>query len=190
MEAWSKLAARGADRLLGALIVCLGSVSGTAIFLMAVLMAANVISRQVFDRPFLDTVLLGELSVVVLTYMGIAWVYRLGRHVSVRVLVDRFSWRTQLWIEVAGLSVSLIGIAVVINETWFFAYTSLQMGERLRGIFRVDAFPFHVLMPVGLSLLSLEVIRTIVLDLTALAKSRPELARPAQSHGPDVERPG
>jgi TRAP-type mannitol/chloroaromatic compound transport system permease small subunit len=75
----------------------------------------------------------------------------------------------------------------VINETWFFAHASLQMGERLRGIFRVDAFPFHVLMPIGLSLLSLEVIRTIVLDLTALARGKPELAQPSHSPGSIVD---
>ncbi len=187
MSRWITLIAKGAERLLGLVITCFAMVSGTAIFLMAVLMAANVISRQVFDRPFLDTVLLGELSIVVLTYMGIAWVYRLGRHVSVQVVVDRFPWKTRLWIEVVGLSVSLIGLIVVINETWFFAYASLQMGERLRGIFRVDAFPFHVLMPIGLSLLSLEVVRTIVLDLTALAKGKPELAQSSHPPDPSVE---
>ncbi len=170
------LVANGAERLLSLVIIAAAWMSGTAIFVMAVLMAANVVSRQVFDSPFLDTVLLGELSVVILTYMGIAWVYRRGRHVSVRILVDLFSWRLRLWIEVVGLSIALVGIAVAINETWFFAHASLQFGERLRGIFRVDAFPFHVMMPIGLSLLNLEVLRTIVLDLTALAKNRPELS--------------
>ena len=50
--------AKGADRLLSLVILGFASVSGTAIFLMAIFMAANVISRQVFDSPFLDTVLL------------------------------------------------------------------------------------------------------------------------------------
>lgn len=161
-------------------------VSGAAIFVMAVLMAVNVISRQVFEHPFLDTVLLGELSVVVLTYLGLAWVYRLGGHVAVRILVERLAWRTRLWVEVAGLSVSLAGLAVAIYETWVFAYASLVLGERLRGIFRVDAFPFHVLMPVGLSLLSLEIVRTILVDLIALAQDKPELARSARPPDDDT----
>ena len=180
------LVAKNADRFLSLVIVGSAWVSGVAIFVMALLMAANVLSRQVFDRPFLDTVLLGELSVVVLTYMGLAWVYRLGRHVSVRILVDRFSWKIRLWIEVVALSVSLVGLAVAIYETWMFAYASLVIGERLRGIFRVDAFPFHVLMPVGLSLLSLEIVRTIILDLTALVKEKPELQGPSQQPGEDI----
>ena len=179
------LVAKGAERLLGFVILVAAAASGTSIFIMAILMAANVISRQVFDSPFLDTVLVGELSVVILTYLGIAWVYRLGRHVSVRILVDLLSWRPRLWIEVVGLSLSLVGLAVAINETWFFAHASLQFGERLRGIFRVDAFPFHVLMPIGLSLLSLEILRTIVLDLTALARNRPELSESSPPPDPD-----
>ena len=174
------LVAKGADRLLSLVILGFATVSGTAIFLMAILMAANVISRQVFDSPFLDTVLLGELSIVIMTYMGIAWVYRIGRHVSVYFLVDRLPWKTRAWIKVIGLSVSLAGIAVAIDSTWFFAHASLRFGERLRGIFRVDAFPFHVLMPIGLSLLGLVVVRTIVLDLTALVKGNPELSESAQ----------
>ena len=179
--------AKGADRLLSLVILGFASVSGTAIFLMAIFMAANVISRQVFDSPFLDTVLLGELSIVIMTYMGIAWVYRLGRHVSVRFVVDRLAWKTRAWIEVIGLSVSLAGLAVAIDSTWFFARASLQFGERLRGIFRVDAFPFHVLMPVGLSLLGLVIVRTIILDLTALVKDRPEFAESAQERDRDTD---
>ena len=60
------LVVKGADRLLSLVVLGASGVAAAAIFIMAVLMAANVISRQVFDRPFLDTVLLGELSVVVL----------------------------------------------------------------------------------------------------------------------------
>ena len=174
------LVIKGADRLLSLVVVAASGVAAAAIFIMAVLMAANVISRQVFDRPFLDTVLLGEISVVVLTYMGLAWVYRRGRLVSVRIVVDRFSWKTRLWIEIISLLVTLAGFSVAIYQTWLFAYASLEMGERLRGIFRVDAFPFHVLMPIGLSLLSLEIVRTIILDLTALVEGKPELSESPQ----------
>ncbi len=180
-----QIVARAADRGLSLVIVIAAGVSGTAIFVMAVLMAVNVIARQVFNRPFLDTVLLGELSVVVLTYMGLAWVYRRGAHVSVSLLVDRLSRKTRLWVEVFGLSLSLVGIAVAIYETWAFAYAALQVGERLRGMFRVDAFPFQVLMPIGLALLSLEIVRTIVLDLVALMEAKPE--RSESSPGPDLQ---
>lgn len=178
--------AKGADWVLGLTIRAAAVVSAGAIFLMAVLMAANVIARQMFDSPFLDTVLLGELSVVVLTYLGLAWVYRLGRHVSVRVLVDRFAWRRRVSIELVFLTLSLIGLFVAIYETWGFAYSGLQLGERLRGIWRVDAFPFHVLMPVGLALLSLEVARGIVLGVAALVRDRPDLVVDEQRAGQDV----
>lgn len=167
---------RAADRLLSLVVHAAAIASGTSIFLMAVLMAANVVSRQVFDKPFLDSVLLGELSVVIMTFMGMAWVYRLGRHVAVRFLVDLLPWKARTWIEVVGLTLSLVALGIAVYETWIFAYASLQMGERLRGIFRVDAFPFHVLMPIGLGLLSLEVARAVALDVAALVAGRPELA--------------
>jgi TRAP-type C4-dicarboxylate transport system permease small subunit len=47
------LVVKGADRLLSLVVVGASGVAAAAIFIMAVLMAANVISRQVFDRPFL-----------------------------------------------------------------------------------------------------------------------------------------
>lgn len=40
------LIAKGAERLLSLVIMCFATAPGIAIFLMAVLMAANVISRQ------------------------------------------------------------------------------------------------------------------------------------------------
>jgi C4-dicarboxylate transporter DctQ subunit len=153
-----------------------GLVSGFAVLIMAALISAQVISRQVFHRVFIDTVQLGELAVVVMTFLGLAWVYRLGRHVSVRLLVQRLHWRTRLWVEIVSLSIALVGLLVVMYQAWSFAYSSLLLGERLRGLMRIDAFPFHVLMPLGFGLMSLEVVRTIVLDFQALRLGMPELS--------------
>lgn len=174
------------DRILTVMSYTAGLVSGVAILVMAVVTAVQVVARQVFHRPLVDAVLAGELSVVVMTYLGLAWVYRLGRHVSVRIVIDRLGWRARLWTEVIGLSLSLVGLAVVIKQSWEFAHASLVLGERLSGIVRVQAFPFHVLIPIGFSLLALEVVRTIVLDLRALKRDRPDLA-PGRSEAQDVD---
>lgn len=181
-EGW-RIVARAAERALTVVITIAAGVAGAAIFAMAVLMGVNVIARQVFNSPFLDTVLLGQLSVVVMTYLGLAWVYRRGAHVSVSLVVDRLSPRLRLGTEAVGLSLSLVGIAIAIYQTWDFAYSALEVGERLRGMYSVDAFPFQALMPVGLTLLALEIVRTIVLDLAALGRTDP--GSPDGSSGPD-----
>ena len=167
--------ARAADRLLGFILSACAVVSGGTILVMCVLIAVNVVARQAFNSPFLDTVLLGSLSIVVMTYVGLAWVYRLGEHVSVRILVDLLPWRMRLALKVVLLAASLVALGVAIYQTWGFAYAGLQFGERLRGMFSVEAFPFHVLMPIGLSLLGIEVLRSIILGIAALAGDRPEL---------------
>jgi TRAP-type C4-dicarboxylate transport system permease small subunit len=175
--------AKIADRLLTLLISATAIISGTTILLMCALIAVNVIARQVFNRPFLDTVLLGSLAIVIMTYVGLAWVYRLGEHVSVRILVDHLSWRKRLSLRLILLAFSLVALAVAIYQTWSFAWAGFQMNERLRGMFSVDAFPFHVLMPIGLGLLGIEVVRSIVLGLAALVQNRPELVDEGQSAG-------
>ena len=175
--------AKTADRLFGLLISTTAVISAGTILIMCVLVAVNVIARQFFNSPFLDTVLLGSLSIVIMTYMGLAWVYRLGEHVSVQIFVQHFSWRRRLCIKLFFLALSFIALCVAVYETWTFAYAGLQMGERLRGMFTVNAFPFHVLMPIGFALLSIEVARSIVFGIAALVKDRPDLTVDEQRLG-------
>ena len=151
-------------------------VAGAAILVMAVVIGIEVIARQGFDSPFIETVLLGKLAMVILTYLGVAWVFRQKRHVSVNIVVRRLPLRAQLWVEVIALSFTLLALGIAVYETWSFAHTALYLGEKLIGsIFNLPAFPFQVMIPIGLGLLCLEIIRRIAEDIKVLRRGDAQL---------------
>lgn len=162
----------------------LGSVAGTlAVTLMAILVATEVIARQVFNNPFLDTVLTGRLAMIFIIFLGVPWVMRQRRHVAVEFIVQRMPVRARAVVQSLGLTIALGAIGLAANETWEFAYFGLKLDEKLLGGFTAPAFPFQVTITIGFALLGLEVIRRIVIDLRQAFARQPKVVGAAQGEG-------
>ena len=149
----------------------LGAIAATiAVIAMACLTATEVIARQVFHNPFLDAVTMGELAMVIIVFLGIAWVFREGGHVSVSLVMDRLPHKVRAWISIASLSIGLTVVGVVVYQTWDFAYYNLILDGHIEGGgLSVPAFPFQVLITIGFGIFGLEMIRRIVINMaTAL----------------------
>lgn len=69
---------------------------GTSLALVMILVVAfNVISRGLFNKPFVGTVELEEIMLVLLVFFGIAYTHAQKRHISVDFVTGRFSERLQ-----------------------------------------------------------------------------------------------
>jgi TRAP-type C4-dicarboxylate transport system permease small subunit len=169
---------RNLDRVLTGVSHTAYVISAAAVLLMALLTAVGVFTRQLLGVVVLDTPVIGELSVAVLTFLGLAWTFRLGRHVSAELVVVRLPRSWALVVDAVGLSVVLVALMISTILTGRYAYSALLFDEQILGIMRVSSFPFKALMPLGLGLLSLQVFRQIVLDLMALKD--PSRAMPLQ----------
>ena len=152
----------------------LGALAGTgAVFFMALLVATEVIARGVFNKPFLDIVLTGRLAMIVIIFLGAAWVFRQDRHVAVRFILDRLPVRVRTWVEVVSLTAALGAIGLVVSETWEFAYAGFRLNEKILGGYTVRAFPFQVLITIGFGLLGMEVMSRIIRKLKKVLTEEP-----------------
>lgn len=136
---------------------------------MAILIGAEVIARQVFHAPFIDTVLIGRLSLVFIIFLGMGWVMRQNRHIAADFVVVRLTPRVRTTVIVTGMLLALCAIAIIIIETTSFALYALKTNEQVLGRYPLPAFPFQIAIPIGFTLLGLEVVRYIARVLSGIS---------------------
>lgn len=140
------------------------------ILAVALLIAAQVVARQVFFRSFIDSLQIGQLAMVFIAYLGLAHNLRTEQHVRATFLFERLGPRIQLAVEIATGIVSIVAVGLIIWQGTAFALEARAVGARLLGGFVLPAFPFHMAVPVLFGLLELELLRKLILEVRALVQ--------------------
>src|SRR3546814_5267175 len=96
-----------ADEWLGKVETGLNFVAAFFILALMFLGVANVVGRKLFDHPVAGYIDIVEVTMVAYAFLGVAFCQRVGGHVRMEILVQRFKGRT-LWV-VEAIAV-LIGI--------------------------------------------------------------------------------
>jgi C4-dicarboxylate transporter, DctM subunit len=161
--------------LLDRLSVFGGFLSGVFILIMGFIITYEVIMRYIFRAP---TSWVLEISI----YLSLASVFLAGgnamrenKHIQVDSVTSRLSSRDQALYQLICLVLSLIYCVVFTWKGAEIAISSLLMGEVSPTVLNTPMVIPHSLMPIGGALLSLEIIRMIVMELSKLRNAgRPE----------------
>ena len=141
----------------------LAAVLGAAVLvLISLIVTVSVVARDVFAVGLLDAVTPGRMAVTLAVFLGIAWALRQGKHVTVDLVIDRLPYRWRHGIGAFTMSVALVAICLLIWQTWEFAFAAWRMDEKIIGDILWPAFPFQAVIPGGLALLALEMLRKII----------------------------
>lgn len=120
--------------------------------------------------------------------LGAGYTLLKNEHVRIDVLAQRFSRRTQVWIDVVGLVVFVLPLcAWVITISWPLltrAYATGEMSSNAGGLIR---WPAYALMPLGFGLLALQSFSELVKRIAFLRGAGPDPALAAKEKS-DEER--
>ena len=109
--------------------------------------------------------------------LGAGYTLLKNEHVRIDVLAQRFSRRTQVWIDVVGLVVFVLPLcAWVIAISWPLldhAYATGEMSSNAGGLIR---WPAYALMPLGFALLALQSVSELVKRIAFLRGDGPDPA--------------
>jgi C4-dicarboxylate transporter, DctQ subunit len=112
-----------------------------------------------------------EYAMLFATFLGASWLLSKGRHVSIELLVSRFSQRTQ---RIIGLIHCLMGVALCGTLCWYGALTTLENFQRkVIHVQAVDVPMAYVLfvIPLGFFLLVLQFLREFLSGMRAIGES-------------------
>jgi C4-dicarboxylate transporter DctQ subunit len=136
-------------------------VAAVFIFGLMLLGVAQVLGRQLFNKPVTGYIDLVELSIATFAFLGIAYCERVGGHVRMELFLNMAKGRLHFAMEIFG---TLIGLFIIGVLTWFSFEHFLRAYEL--GDTTIDAelpvWPSKLVVPVSLGLLWLRLLVQLV----------------------------
>lgn len=139
----------------------------TVMTLMMLYITVAVISRLLFT-PLMGDVELVQLGMVVLIMLGLAYTQQIDGHISIEVISDRLSKRTNYYLDVMSSLLTFI-TTIIIAYIYFQVMnnhrTTMQLSTDLLGI---PYWPFDFIIFLGFLLWSLESLLKIIRTINSL----------------------
>ena len=140
------------DLLLGHIETFFNLVSAWFIFGLMLLGMAQVIGRQLFERPMTSYIDFVELSVATFAFLGIAYCERVSGHVRMELFLNMAKGRLHFAMEIFATLVGLFIIGVLIWFSFEHFLRAYQLGDTTIDA-ELPVWPSKLVVPVAFSLL-------------------------------------
>ncbi len=150
--------------------------------------AANAIVRKVFNNSSNAFLEIQWYLFAAVFLLAAGYTLLRQEHVKIDVISGRFSKRTQIWIDIVGLTCFLLPFVVVVF--WMVlplvanAYTSGEMSSNAGGLIR---WPVYAMLPAGLLLLGIQAISELIKRVAFLKGLIPDPTQKAGAKTPEEE---
>lgn len=139
---------------------------GVGVLLMATNVVANVIGRFVFQHSFFFTEELNRVLIVLITFAGLGYATRQGRHIRMNALFEALpaTWRRWLMVVIALSTAALMAALCVFSLRYIF---SIAATGRLLPALQIPVYWIYLWVPVGFAVTSLEYLLTASKNITS-----------------------
>ena len=147
------------DRLDGGVAKLEALITGTAIALMAVNTIANVFGRYVFSQSLYFSEEVNEILMVTVTFVGLGYVTRKGRHIRMSAVYDLLPHSARRWLMVV---IALTTAAAMFLLAWHaFGYVEKLAGRgRITPAMQLPLWTTYVGVILGLFLTGVQYLLT------------------------------
>ena len=129
--------------------------SGSLVFLYVLLVAANIIGRNFFNRPIDGTVEIGQLVLAMVIFFNLAYAQLEKAHIRVTFLLEHLSSKYRRKMELAILAIGFFCMAIMTWRSIPFALSSFYEGESHMSV-DLPIWPTKFIFLIGWILLGLE----------------------------------
>jgi TRAP-type C4-dicarboxylate transport system permease small subunit len=135
----------------------------------------EVISRYIFFRPsgFMDELL--EYAFVGIIFLVLGWAWRTKAHIYVEVLLDRLPGRLQRGVYLGGLVLSFVVLVGMVSAAWIFEKDLIVHMRRADSNLEMLLFIPMIMVGLGLTIFCLEVLTTMVKEISSTFQERAEI---------------
>ena len=143
-----------------------GFVLAFGVILMALNSIANVIGRFVFAQSIYFTEELNQFLIVLVTFVGISYAARKGRHIRMSAFYDQLSERGRkvMMIFVAGLTAAVLFVLAYYSFEYVMRVAKLG---KVTPSLQVPLYLTYVWVPLGLAMTGIQYVLTVVKNLQA-----------------------
>lgn len=174
------------SRLVDRLSEAIGRAAIWLVLVVVVISAGNAVSRFAFN---LSSNAMLEVQWYIFSAIFLfcaAYVLKQNEHIRIDVIAGRLSERTQNWIDVFGILVFLLPMALLIGYlSWPVFLNAWNSGEGSPSPGGLIRWPVRLLMPIGFALLILQAVSELIKRIAFLTGAGPNVL--AKESGPSAE---
>lgn len=157
------------------------------ILVVVLISAGNAVSRFAFNLSSNAMLEIQWYLFSAIFLFCAAYVLKKNEHIRIDVITGRFSARVQNWIDVFGILVFLLPMAILIAwlswPVFMNAWTSGEMSSNPGGLIR---WPVRLMVPLGFALLILQAVSELIKRIAFLAGVGPNVL--SKENGPSAEQ--
>lgn len=129
------------------------ALSTLLIFLLMLLVTADVVGRYVFNSPLPGTFEISESAMVFVVFLAFAHAEARGQNIRISLLTSRLSLHQQAFFEVLAALAGMFLFGLIGWQTWGPAVESWAIREYMSGPAPLPIYPSKLVLPVGSFLL-------------------------------------
>jgi len=147
------------------------NLAGASVILAMMLVGAgDVLLRYLLNSPIPGATDIGKYCLIATIFLGLAYTQWEKRHIAVELLTDRLQGRKRALLDIVTLCVSLIFFALITWQGWNMFWDSWLIKQYEDGLPHFPIYPSKFLVPVGGSLMCLQIIVDIIATIKGLKK--------------------
>lgn len=140
-------------------------ITGIAILAMALNTIANVLGRYVFSQSIYFSEELNEILMVTVTFVGLGYVTRKGRHIRMSAVYDMVPERPRRWLMAVISLTTALAMLLLAWQAWEYVAKVAARG-RLTPSMQIPLWWTYVAVVVGLALTGLQYLLATWANLT------------------------
>lgn len=155
-------------------IISIISITPSIIILIfwVLLITTYVIGRNFFHLKWTFVEEFTGYMMVFVGYMTLAYVSKIGRHVRVKFVINRLSNTMQSVLDIiTSIFVALPVLSYLIWRSYQWFYYGFEK-RIISNNLHISLWPFYILIPIGLSLYTIEILLDIILKIIKFTKNR------------------
>ena len=134
----------------------LNAIAAVFVFLLMLVISADVLGRYVFNQPLQGAFELSESLLVFVVFMGFAYTQHEKGNIRVQMVSSRLPARWRPLLDFVAHALGLAIFALITYEAGRYAMNAWLEGERSAGIVHVPLYPARFAVAVGCFFLALQ----------------------------------
>jgi C4-dicarboxylate transporter DctQ subunit len=160
------------DSAIDRLVVIGGKVAAYCVLAATLIITGDVLSRFLLGAGTKWVVEYTGYLVVAIVFLGLAYVQKDHEHALVDFVLTRLSRKIQRLVTVIGLFLFLLYSVFLGIFGWQTSMRSFTLQTTSRTAVDVPIWPYQLLIPLGLALLSLQLFRDVVIAIQPQNRSQ------------------
>ena len=121
---------RRIDRMLERYLGIMDGIASVSIFVIMILITADVLSRLIFNKPFVGTAEIVSSIIIIVCFLEIPYVAVKGAHVRTTMLYDKVGAKGKLIIDILAAFLGILVYSFIIRASWGNLLHAISIGER------------------------------------------------------------